>query len=110
MSSKFASKVVFTDGAPEVTPLAVENAVANGAVVDSDSVLETERCIVSGEQLRWGVDEAAVLAKHGKFDIVVASEVLYFHWVGACCVHTVCLFRVLSMRVASVTGRSHANG
>ena len=37
--------------------------------------------------LSWGTDEAAVVAAKGHFDFVIASEVLYIHWVRGRSLH-----------------------
>lgn len=79
-ASLFASKVVFTDANPAVLPLAVDNAIANGATAITPSNIPTA-CAVDSDILRWGVDDEAFLAKHGTFDVVIGSEVLYVLWV-----------------------------
>jgi hypothetical protein len=65
--------------------MAMLNAEKNGAVTRREEVVgttsECRPCLVESTVLTWGVDEAAVVAAKGPFHFVVASEVLYIHWV-----------------------------
>ena len=101
MCSKFAKCVLFTDANADAIELAAGNAALNQpkselpeAAVASlvmpsppcDTIpAEASSCSISSSVLRWGVDDDAVVAAHGVFDFVVASEVLYVHWVCLCC-------------------------
>lgn len=75
---------MFTDAADACCRLALHNAIANGAVARSDSGVMDGECVVSVDVLRWGEDDTAFVATHGTFHAVIASEVLYIHWVRYC--------------------------
>lgn len=86
---QYAREVLFTDAVDAVAALALNNALANGAVRRGD--VDAASCVASSCVLRWGVDDAEVAAAHGTFDIVLASEVLYVHWVRGCFLFCFCL-------------------
>jgi hypothetical protein len=102
-ASQFASKVMFTDANPAVLPLAVENAVSNGAVAHTSPAVSS-CCVVDCSVLRWGVDDDVFVAKHGTFDVVIGSEVLYVLWVRYRCL--LCPIRALHLCVLPQPGLS----